>query len=95
MTKRLTFGLVAAGLTGCMMASQWGYAAEPPAYPVSATPEMMRIVRDEHDLVADMIKAQLAAERDRYAEQRTAINPSGVGTDSAPRGLSSARGRSS
>ena len=34
---------------------------------------MMQLVRDEHDLVADMIKAQFAAERDRYAEQRTAI----------------------
>ena len=77
------------------MASQWGYAAEPPAYPVSATPETMQIVRDEHDLVADMIKTQLAAERDRYAEQRTAITPSGVGTGSTPRGPSSARGRSS
>jgi hypothetical protein len=77
------------------MASQWGYAAEPPAYPVSATPEMMQIVRDEHDLVADMIKAQLAAERNRYAEQRTAITPSGVGKGSTPRGPSSARGRSS
>ena len=41
----------------------------------------MQLVRDEHDLVADMIKAQLAAERDRYAEQRTAIaaTPSRVG----------------
>jgi hypothetical protein len=96
MTKRLlTFGLVAVGLTGCVMASQWGYAAEPPAYPVPATPEMMQIVRDEHDLVADMIKAQVAAERNRYAEQRTAITPSAIATGSAPRGLSSARGRSS
>jgi hypothetical protein len=74
MTKRLlTLGLVAVGLTGFVMASQWGHAAEPPPYPVRATPEMMQLVRDEHDLVADMIKAQLAAERDRYAEQRTAI----------------------
>ena len=40
-------------------------SAEPPAFPVPATPEMMQLVRDEHDLVADMIKAQLAAERDR------------------------------
>jgi hypothetical protein len=87
MTKRfLTLGLVAVGLTGFVMASQWGYAAEPPAYPVPATPEMMQLVRDEHDLVADMIKAQLAAERDRYAEQRTAITatPSAVGTPRAP-----------
>ena len=91
----LTAGLVAIGLTGFVMASQWGYAAEPPAYPVPATPEMMQLVRDEHDLVADMIKAQLAAERDRYAEQRTAISatPSAVGSASAPRAPSSVRGR--
>ena len=64
MAKRLlTLGLVAVGLTGLPMASQWGHAAEPPAYPVRATPEMMQLVRDEHDLVADMIKTQLAAER--------------------------------
>ena len=96
MTKRLlTAGLVAAGLTGFVMASQWGYAAERPAYPVPASPEMMQLVRDEHDLVADMIKAQLAAERDRYAEQRTAISatPSAVGSASAPRAPSSVRGR--
>jgi hypothetical protein len=77
------------GLTGFVMASQWGYAAEPPAYPVP------QIVRDEHDLVADMIKAQLAVERDRYAEQRTAIGvtPSAVGPASVPRAPSSVRGR--
>jgi hypothetical protein len=96
MTKRLlTAGLVAVGLTGFVMASQWGYAAERPAYPVPATPEMMQLVRDEHNLVADMIKAQLVAERDRYAEQRTAISasPSAVGSASAPRAPSSVRGR--
>jgi hypothetical protein len=55
----------------------------------------MQLVRDEHDLVADMIKAQLAVERDRYAERRTAISatPSAVGTASAPRALSAVRGR--
>ena len=96
MTKRLlTAGLVAVGLTGFVMASQWGYAAERPAYPVPATPEMMQLVRDEHNLIADMIKAQLVAERDRYAEQRTAISasPSAVGSASAPRAPSSVRGR--
>ena len=96
MAKRLlTAGLVAVGLTGFVMASQWGYAAEPPAYPVPATPEMMQLVRDEHNLVADMIKAQLVAERDRYAEQRTTISatPSAVGSASAPRAPSSVRGR--
>jgi hypothetical protein len=96
MAKRLlTAGLVAVGLTGFVMASQWGYAAEPPAYPVPATPEMMQLVRDEHNLVADMIKAQLVAERDRYAEQRTTISatPSAVGSASVPRAPSPVRGR--
>jgi hypothetical protein len=38
-TKRLfSAALVAIALTGFVMASQWGYAAEPPAYPVPATP---------------------------------------------------------
>jgi hypothetical protein len=88
MTKRiLTLALVTVGLTAFVMASQWGYAAEPPAYPIPATPEMMQLLRDEHDLVADMVKAQLAAERDRYAEQRTAINaaPGAVGPAPAVR----------
>ena len=94
-TRLPTAGLVAVGLTGFVMASQWGYAAEPPAYPVPASPEMMQLVRDEHDLVADMIKAQLIAERDRYAEQRTTISatPSAVGSASVPRAPSSVRGR--
>ena len=96
MAKRLlTAGLVAVGLAGFVMASQWGYAAERPAYPVPATPEMMQLVRDEHNLVADMIKAQLVAERDRYAEQRTTISatPSAVGSASVPRAPSPVRGR--
>ena len=66
-------GLFTVGLTGFVMANQWGYAAEPPAYPVPATPEMMQLLRDEHDLVAE-IPGQLAAERDRYKEPRTAIS---------------------
>jgi len=66
--------LLAVGLTGFVMPSQWGYAAEPPVNPVHATPEMMQLLRDEHDLVAEMIRGQLAAERDRYKEQRTAVS---------------------
>ena len=96
MAKRLlTAGLVAVGLTGFVMASQPGCAAERPAYPVPATSEMMQLVRDEHNLIADMIKAQLVAERDRYAEQRTEISatPSAVGPASVPRAPSSVRGR--
>jgi hypothetical protein len=94
MKRWLTMGLVGVGLTGFGMASQWGYAAER-TYPVPATPEMMQLVRDEHDLVGDMVKTQLAAERDRYAEQRTAITatPSAVGTSPVPHAPASVRGR--
>jgi hypothetical protein len=76
--RLLSAGLLAVGLTGFVTVSQWGYAAEPPAYPVPATPEMMQLVRDEHDLVAEMIRGQLAAERDRYNEPRTAISTASV-----------------
>jgi hypothetical protein len=72
-TKRLlSAGLLAVGLTGYVMPSQWGYAAEPAANP--ATPEMMQLLRDERVLVAEMIRGQLAAERERYKEQRTAVS---------------------
>jgi hypothetical protein len=74
MKRLLSAGLIAVGVTGFVMASQWGHAAEPPAYPVPATPEMMQLLRDEHDLVAEMIRGQLAAERNRYTEQRTAVS---------------------
>jgi hypothetical protein len=70
----LSAGLLAIGLAGLVMSSQWGYAAEPSGEPVPATPEMMQLLRDEHDLVAEMIRGQLAAERDRYSEQRTAVS---------------------
>jgi hypothetical protein len=32
----------------------------------------MQLLRDEYDLVAEMIKAQLAAEQTQYSEQKTA-----------------------
>ena len=53
--RMFSAGLLAVGLTGFVTASQWGHAAEPPAYPVAAAPEMMQLLRDEHDLVAEMI----------------------------------------
>ena len=53
--RLLSAGLVTVSFTGFVMASQWGYAAEPPAYPMVATAEMMQLLRDEHDLVAEMI----------------------------------------
>jgi hypothetical protein len=54
------------------MASQSGPAAEP----VPVTSDMMQVVRDEHDLVTDMVREQLAKERDRDKEPRTALSTS-------------------
>ena len=34
---------------------------------------MLQLVRDEHDLITDMVRRQLAEERDRYSEPRSAI----------------------
>ena len=85
--KRLvSAGLIAVGVSGLVMASQWGHAAEPPAYPVPATPEMMQLLRVEHDLVAEMIRGQLAAERDRYTEQRMAVSTTTTSSAVAPQG---------
>jgi hypothetical protein len=85
-SKRLlsATGLAVIVCIGFVLASQWGHAAEPPAYPVRGTLESMQLLRDEHDLVAEMIKGQLATERGRYTEQRTAIDVPGVGAASLP-----------
>jgi hypothetical protein len=68
---RFATGLLASGLSGVLMICQWGHAAEPPAYPVPASLEMMQLLRAEHGLVTDMVKAQLATERKDLPRQRT------------------------
>jgi hypothetical protein len=41
----------------------WGHTAEVPFVRVTpAPPEMMQLLRDEHGLVADMLKVQIAKE---------------------------------
>jgi hypothetical protein len=82
MTKKKLSAVVLASIVATVMASQWGYAAEP----VPVTSEAMQLVHDEHDLVAQMVQGQLAEERDRYKEPRTAINASNAaGMASVPR----------
>jgi hypothetical protein len=80
--SRFAAGLLASGPSGVLMICQWGYAAEPPAYPVPASLEMMQLLRDEHGLVADMVKAQLATERGELHGQRAAS--AGPDATSAP-----------
>jgi hypothetical protein len=72
--RLLPAGLLMVGVSGFAMATQWGHAAERPDQSIPATPEMMLLLRDEHELVGQMIRAQLAAERDSYQEQRTAVD---------------------
>jgi hypothetical protein len=70
--SRSAAGLLASGLSGFLMIGQWGHAAQPPAYPVPASLEMMQVLRDEHDLVADMVKAQVATARGDFHRQSVA-----------------------
>jgi hypothetical protein len=59
--------------SGLAMATQWGHAAERADREATATTEMMLLLRAEHELAAQMIEAQLAAERDDHWAQRTAV----------------------
>jgi hypothetical protein len=59
---RLFAGLLASALSGFLTNGPWEYAAKPPAFATPASLEMMRLLRDEHGLIVDMVKAQLATE---------------------------------
>jgi hypothetical protein len=85
MSKRmglLSSGLLAAAilLAGFATAIQFGHAAKRLADTDPATPAMMQVLSEEHGLVADMIKTQLAMERDEHARQETASGPSPMAT---------------
>jgi hypothetical protein len=61
LARLLTTGLVAGVIGGLMMSSQWHRTIKPsPSQVTTAPPGMMQLVRDEHDLVADMVRTQLA-----------------------------------
>jgi hypothetical protein len=72
--KRLLSAGLLIAVSGFAMATQWGHAAERANQSLPATAEMMLLLRDEHELVGQMIRAQLAAERGSYEEQRTAVD---------------------
>jgi hypothetical protein len=55
-------------VTALLLTHQWNQAAGPHAVAVTAaSPEMMRLLRDEHDLVAAMLEAHLATEKKELA----------------------------
>ena len=64
MPSRFVSRLLASTLSGFLLNCQWGHAAEPPVtHTIPASLEMMQLLRDEHGLIAEMVKAQLATER--------------------------------
>jgi hypothetical protein len=61
LARLLTTGLIAAVIGGLLLSSQWHRTIKPIQRQVTtAPPGMMQLVRDEHDLVADMVRTQLA-----------------------------------
>jgi hypothetical protein len=50
-----------------LLTYQWSQSASPHAATTAASPEMMRLLRDEHSLVAAMLEALLAAEKKELA----------------------------
>ena len=84
--SRFAAALLTSLLSGFLMNGQWGHAAEPPAFPTSASLEMMQLLSEEHALVADMVKAQLATERKDLSRQTTVSS-----TDLDPASTATAR----
>jgi hypothetical protein len=62
----------AVGATGFVIASQ--LAMRPSRHPIPFPPQNDAAIAHGHDLVGNMTRGQLATERDRYKERRTAIN---------------------
>jgi hypothetical protein len=62
LARLLTTVMLVSVIGGLLHSGQWIRAAEPPSGQAApASLEMMQLLRDEHDLVADMVKAQLAS----------------------------------
>ena len=64
LSRFLSTAVLASVLGGLLLSFEWIYAAGPPM--VQATPaslEMMRVLRDEHSLMANIVRAQLSTDR--------------------------------
>jgi hypothetical protein len=74
LARLVTTGMLTTVIGGLLSGYQWSYGGEPPlTHVIPAFPEMMQLLRDEHGLVANMVKAQLATEQAQTAQ--------GVGAD--------------
>ena len=69
---RLLSAVMLAGVGGLLLlSSQWARAEAPRIQATPASLEMMQLLRDEHQLIAEMVKAQLANERTELPRQTT------------------------
>jgi len=75
LARLATTGALATVIGAFLSGYQWGRAGESrAALVVPASREMMQLLRDEHDLVANMVKAQLATEQ---AQTGQGVGPGG------------------
>jgi hypothetical protein len=74
--RLLTAVMFASVIGGLLLSNQWDLRVEPLQVQAGrvtpASPEMMRLLRDEHGLVAEMVKAQLAVSGSSFDSKPTA-----------------------
>jgi hypothetical protein len=64
LSRFLGTAVLASVIGGTLLNFEWSHAAGPPVMQVTpASVEMMQILRDEHGMMTNMIKAQLSTER--------------------------------
>ena len=84
LARFLIMGAFAGVIGGLLLSGPWGHAAEPLATRTApASPEMIQLLRDEHGLVTNMLKAQLVAEREELATQAAVRGADGERTIAA------------
>ncbi len=64
LSRFLSTAVLASVIGGVLLSYEWKHAVGPPVAQVApASLEMMQILRDEHGLIANMLKAQLTTQR--------------------------------
>ncbi len=76
MARLLTTVMCASAVGGLLLSNQWNLRVKPLQVQASratpASPEMMQLLRDEHDLVAQMVRAQLSVSGGSFDSKPTA-----------------------
>lgn len=64
LSRFLGTAVLASVIGGMLFSFEWSHSAGPPVMQVTpASVEMMQVLRDEHGLMVNMVKAQLATQR--------------------------------